>query len=93
MESAKQDRCWHGMALLSIASFLCVALQNVQLSSLDGKRPLQWIAEQTEKYSGADLHELATEAARHSVRSTTSLLSGLRYQIVQFLLHAWFSAV
>lgn len=41
-------------------------MQNKPLSSLEGKRPLQWIAEQTDGYSGADLHELAVEAAQNS---------------------------
>lgn len=53
-------------------------LQNLALASLQGKRPAQWIAEQTDGYSGADLHELATEAARYSVLSMTNALSGLR---------------
>lgn len=51
---------------------------NLALASLQGKRPAQWIAEQTDGYSGADLHELATEAARYSVLSMTNALSGLR---------------
>lgn len=42
-------------------------MQNGSLPSLAGKRPLQWIAEQTEGYSGADLHQLAAEAARISL--------------------------
>ena len=92
------NRLWHAcrawqFSVVCLHLTSCVALQNVQQSSLDGKRPLQWIAEQTDKYSGADLHELATEAARHSVRSTTSLLSGLRYQVLWFLLNVFVLAV
>ena len=60
-----------------------VLMQNREQSSLGGKRPLQWVAEQTSRYSGADLHELATEAARHSVRQTTAVLSSLRYVMCQ----------
>lgn len=55
-------------------------MQNLAMSSLEGKRPAQWIAEQTRGYSGADLHELATEAARNSVLSMTSALATLRQQ-------------
>lgn len=57
-------RMMHGPAMM----------QNCSISSLEGKRPVQWIAEQTEGYSGADLHELAAEAARHSVQSVTQSL-------------------
>ena len=53
-------------------------LQNLAMSGLEGKRPAQWLAEQTNGYSGADLHELATEAARNSVLSMTSALATLR---------------
>lgn len=53
-------------------------LQNLAMSGLEGKRPAQWLAEQTKGYSGADLHELATEAARNSVLSMTSALATLR---------------
>ena len=59
-----------------------VLMQNCKENSLGGRRPLEWIAEQTSRYSGADLHELATEAARHSVRQTTAILSSLRYVLV-----------
>ena len=50
-------RCW-----------LC-CVQNASLPSLGNKRPLQWIAELTEGYSGADLYELAAEAAQNSIES------------------------
>ncbi|KAL3148914.1 hypothetical protein ABBQ32_001782 [Trebouxia sp. C0010 RCD-2024] len=54
-------------------------LQKQPLSGLGGKRPLEWVAERTEGYSGADLHELSAEAARHSVLSVTQ---SLRQQIM-----------
>ena len=50
----------------------------VMQSGLDGKRAVQWIAEQTDGYSGADLRELAVVAARHSVSSVTNALEALR---------------
>lgn len=53
-------------------------MQNETVSTLEGKPAVQWIAEQTDGYSGADLHELAAEAARHSVVSVTSALDALR---------------
>ena len=49
-------------------------MQNNALSSLGGMRPLQWIAEQTEGYSGADLHSLAAEAAQNSLESSVPSL-------------------
>jgi hypothetical protein len=63
--------------LFSAAMKPCL-LQNLAMSRLEGKRPAQWLAEQTQGYSGADLHELATEAARNSVLSMTSALATLR---------------
>ncbi len=66
------------LVLRGIISWGNVLLQNLAQASLGGKRAAQWIAEQTNGYSGADLHELATEAARHSVQSMSSALSGLR---------------
>ncbi|KAL0021947.1 hypothetical protein WJX79_011011 [Trebouxia sp. C0005] len=55
-------------------------MQNEAMPDLESKRPAQWLAEQTNGYSGADLHELATEAARNSVLSMTSALATLRQQ-------------
>ena len=48
-----------------------LVVQNQPLSNLEGKRPLQWVAEHTMQYSGADLLELATLAVRHSAVQTT----------------------
>ncbi len=62
----------------SFAAMNPCLLQNLAMSGLEGKRPAQWLAEQTKGYSGADLHELATEAARNSVLSMTSALATLR---------------
>lgn len=49
-------------------------MQNNTLPTLGGKRPLQWIAEHTLGYSGADLHELAAEAAQISIELVTPSL-------------------
>lgn len=46
-------------------------MQNDPITSLGGKRPLQWLAEQTEGYSGADLLVLVVEAVRNSIASIT----------------------
>ena len=52
----------------------CAVVQNGSLPSLGNKRPLQWIAELTNGYSGADLFELAAEAAQNSVESNAPCL-------------------
>ena len=46
-------------------------MQNDPLDTLGGKRPLQWLAEKTEEYSGADLLVLVVEAVRNSIASIT----------------------
>lgn len=57
-------------------------MQKQPLSGLGGKRPLEWVAERTEGYSGADLHELSAEAARHSVLSVTQSLRCLLLRLI-----------
>ena len=76
------------MLMVSIVwlNVMMLAVQNQSMAELDGRRPLQWVAEETEGVSGADLHELASEAARISVQSMTSALASLRYHCISHCL-------